>query len=72
LDPRYQKFETVIEKIAEGADIWKHTDLGDARNDVLMTFAAQPSTTHHVERGVELGNFVKSLLLLYPLSASSS
>jgi hypothetical protein len=41
------------------ADIWKGTDLEGVRKDVLMTFVAQPLTTHHVERGVELGNIAK-------------
>jgi hypothetical protein len=32
----------------------------DDKKKVLLCFAAQPPTTHHVERGVKLGAMTKS------------
>ena len=52
--------EPLILKVAQGADIWNDQLHWQARKKVVFELAAQPSTTHHVERGVKLGALAKS------------
>ena len=59
LHSRFGEFRELIEKIANGADLWNDAEHLQERKRVLLTFAAQPSTTHHVERGVKLGALAK-------------
>jgi hypothetical protein len=40
-------------------NIWSQQGMIEEKHKVLSAFAAQPSTTHHVERGVKLGAFAK-------------
>ena len=56
----YSRMEPEILKVAEGADIWGDAIHWKAKKKVVFEFAAQPSTTHHVERGVKLGALAKS------------
>jgi hypothetical protein len=59
LHDRFVEFESTIEKIADGKDIWSLEEMEEEKHRILSAFAAQPSTTHHVERGVKLGAFAR-------------
>lgn len=52
---KFQLLKEDIKAIANGADIWNDDQHKKIRIRALQHFAAQPSTTHHVERGVKLG-----------------
>ena len=56
---RFVEFMSTIEKISDGKDIWSLEEMAGEKQKILLTFAAQPSTTHHVERGVKLGAFAR-------------
>jgi hypothetical protein len=59
LHDRFVEFQSTIEKIADGKDIWSLKEMEEEKHKILSAFAAQPSTTHHVERGVKLGAFAQ-------------
>jgi hypothetical protein len=57
----HQYKNLIIKVLACGVDIWSKQEhhLPDGKN-ILSRFCAQPSTTHHVERGVKLGSHLAS------------
>ena len=56
----FQENKMLIVKVARGSDIWNDANCIADKKYVLKRFAAQPSTTHHVERGVKFGAHLAS------------